>query len=266
MRPAERLSAALPVALATAPDVELDPVGSVAPELVLLLSEEEEEEPVEDESEALEEADFEPLPELAAVAVPVVMMEMVEPPPVMVGWATTVALPAAAEKASMESLLCLLVSRLSYSSVFSFIILSGKEITDGARKIEKRKEDLLSLVDHTNHSFSAVIAERAVEPDRVRVGNGDGELVLGDTGGDGIVEARVEAIVMGCAWRVKGGLDNRVILRVEGELDNIANIGGDVVRAELEAAVSDIDGDGLGEGRGSEEGESGDEGGGTHLD
>ena len=77
-------------------------------------------------------------------------------------------------------------------------------------------------------------------------------------------EAAEDGVFLRLAWHLEGGGDDGVVLGEEGEFDNIALFGFDVVGGELEAALADIDDEVFGEdGRGGEEeGGEGEEGGG----
>jgi len=102
------------------------------------------------------------------------------------------------------------------------------------------------LVDDTNHAVLAVVAVllRAVVPDGSLVLNND----LEDIGSlallSGEVEAGEETVTLGerLAGLAEAGLGDGVVVGEEVPLDNVTDLGDDVVGVEAETAKAGIDG------------------------
>ena len=97
------------------------------------------------------------------------------------------------------------------------------------------------LVDDTGHAFLAMVADRlgAVVPEGLLVLDGKGEDVggLSDVGLEVEAGEDTRAARKGLAGLVEGGLHHGVVLGQEVELDQVSDLGDNVLRFEVETIV-----------------------------
>ena len=126
----------------------------------------------------------------------------------------------------------------------------------------KKSKNLRSINRH-DHSLLTMHPLTAINPNRLRIIDRQKEALSSCLAHLHGHEPAEDGVFLGCAWSLEGRGDDGVVCREEGEFDNVALFGFDVVGGEFEAALADVDDEVFGEdgGGGEEEGGEGEEGG-----